>query len=89
MSINFPNRSRSYDETEKRVRFLGYDGMFEIKFFVGIDALAKAVARHVSGESEGLAAFDTMRRQILEAAERVYGRGKRGNMIVLTAADFA
>lgn len=88
MSIAFPNSSRSYDATEKRIRFLGYDGMFEVRFFIGIDALAKAVAVSLSGEKDALAAFDRMRRVILETAEKAYARGKRNNMCVLTPADF-
>jgi hypothetical protein len=87
MSITFPNRSRSYDESERRVRFMGYDGMFEVKFFVGIDTLAKALAAKLSSENEALSAFDNLRKKILEAAERVYGKSKRGNMFVLTPAD--
>lgn len=88
MSIEFPNRSRSYDNTEKRVRFLGHDGMFEVRFFIGLDALAKTVAGKISGEKDALVAFDERRRSILEAAEKAYLRGKRNNMCVLTAADF-
>jgi hypothetical protein len=88
MSIAFPNRSRSYDETEKRVRFLGHDGMFEVRFFIGLDALAKTAAAIVSSEKEALSAFDEKRRWILEAAEKAYSRGKNNNMCVLTAADF-
>lgn len=87
MSIAFPNRSRSYDESERRVRFMGYDGMYEIKFFVGIDTLAKALAAKLSSEKEALSAFDDLRKKILEAAERVYGKSKRSNMFILTAAD--
>lgn len=88
MSIAFPNRSRSYDATEKRVRFFGYDGMFEVRFFIGLDALAQIAAGIVSCEKDALAAFDQARRVILEAAERTYLRTKRNNMCVLTAADF-
>ncbi|WP_425277585.1 DUF1488 family protein [Hyphomicrobium nitrativorans] len=29
MALSFPNRSRSYDERGRRVRFWGYDGAFE------------------------------------------------------------
>lgn len=88
MSIAFPNRSRSFDSTEKRVRFLGYDGMFEVRFFIGLDALAKTGAGSVSSETDALSAFDDKRRSILEAAEKAYLRGKRNNMCVLTPADF-
>ncbi|NLS07259.1 DUF1488 domain-containing protein [Rhizobium sp. P32RR-XVIII] len=41
MAIEFHNGARSYDEISRRVRFLGHDGMFEIRFFVDIDVLAK------------------------------------------------
>lgn len=88
MSIAFPNRSRSYDSTEKRVRFFGYDGMFEVRFFIGTDALAAAATGIVACETDALAAFDNARRSILEAAEKTYLRSKRNNMCVLTAADF-
>ena len=40
MSLVFPNRSRSFDEARKAVRFLGYDGMFEVPFLVQAEALA-------------------------------------------------
>lgn len=88
MSIAFPNSSRSYDSTERRVRFLGYDGMFEVRFFIGLDALAKTAAGKISSENDALAAFDATRRRILEVAEKAYLRGKRNNMCVLTATDF-
>lgn len=44
MTLLFPNRSRSFDDVRKVVRFLGYDGMFEIRFFVEAAALAKTSA---------------------------------------------
>lgn len=37
MTIAFPNSARSYDETARRIRLLGDDGMFEIRFFVDIE----------------------------------------------------
>ena len=88
MSVAFPNRSRSYDPTERRIRFLGYDGVFEVRFFIGLDALAKTAAARVSSETDALAAFDRMRRQILETAEKAYLRGKRNNICVLAPSDF-
>ncbi|TIX53614.1 MAG: DUF1488 domain-containing protein, partial [Mesorhizobium sp.] len=42
MTLNFPNRSRSYDAAAKRIRFVGHDGMFEVPFFVEIAALSAA-----------------------------------------------
>ncbi|MBX9454833.1 MAG: DUF1488 domain-containing protein [Rhizobium sp.] len=88
MSIAFPNRSRSFDPTEKRVRFLGHDGMFEVRFFIGLDTLGKTASSAITSEGDALSAFDEKRRLILEAAEKAYARGKRNNMCVLTAADF-
>ena len=34
MTLDFPNRSRSFDEARNAVRFIGHDGMFEVPFFV-------------------------------------------------------
>lgn len=88
MPIAFPNHSRSYDTTAKWVRFLGYDGMFEVRFFIGLDALEKTTTASVSNETDALNAFDRMRRLILETAEKAYLRGRRNNRCVLTATDF-
>lgn len=44
MTLAFPNPSRSYDATGKAVRFAGPDGMFEVRFYVEVDALMKAGA---------------------------------------------
>ena len=41
MSLTFPNRSRSYDEAGKRIRFVGHDGMFQISFSVAADAMTR------------------------------------------------
>jgi hypothetical protein len=88
MALTFPNRSRSYDENGHRIRFFGYDGMFEVRFFLELDALAKAFTKKISGENDCLAAFDAMRKLILETAEKVYGQRKGANMHVLTSSDF-
>jgi hypothetical protein len=84
MPIAFPNSARSYDESSRRVRFLGHDGMFEIRFFVDIDVLTKETS---SSERDYLAAFDRLRSSILDVAKRVYG-SKPQNLIVLKRADF-
>ncbi len=87
MAIEFPNRARSYDESARRVRFIGHDGMFEIRFFVDIDVLAKGPCEMATSERDYLAAFDRLRATILGVAERVY-KSKRTNLIVLKRADF-
>ena len=39
MALNFPNPSRSYDETKHCVRFWAYDESLRFRFFVEEDAL--------------------------------------------------
>jgi hypothetical protein len=84
MALIFPNRSRSFDEARKGVRFTGYDGMFEVRFLVEEAALGSA---QNSSEAAYLNAFDAARSSIQEAASRVY-QHRRGNNFTLTAADF-
>lgn len=84
MTLAFLNPSRSYDPAQRRVRFVGHDGMFEIAFSVEVDVLS---ARG-DGEAGCLAAFDRARDSILRVARKAYAR-KRKNIYVLTAADFA
>lgn len=86
MTLEFPNRSRNFDEARKAVRFIGYDGMFEIRFFVEAAALASASPGRSGVESDCLAAFDALRPSIHDAARSAYDR-KRGDSYVLTAAD--
>jgi hypothetical protein len=86
MSLNFPNRSRSYDSAAKRVRFVGHDGMFEVPFSVEIGAFSKAKPLPVS-EDGYLAAFDAARTSIYDVAREAYSHGRK-NMYVLTSADF-
>ncbi len=85
MTLIFPNRSRSFDETRKVVRFLGYDGMFEVRFFVEANALANTMATGMS-EEDYLRAFDAARSSIQDAAIKAYRRN-RGGTYTLTAAD--
>ena len=87
MTLMFPNRSRSFDEARKAIRFLGYDGMFQVPFLVEVAALAKKTGSPKTTEADCLAAFDAARASILEIAQKVYSHGRRTNY-VLTAADF-
>lgn len=87
MAIAFPNSARSYDEAAKRIRFLGHDGMFEIRFFVEIDVLTKELFSSGRSERDYLTAFDRLRTRILDVAKRVY-TSKRTNSIILKLADF-
>lgn len=89
MTLNFPNESRSFDETRKRVRFWGYDRAMEISFFVEADALQKLHPGAAGNETELLQAFDAARQLIHATANKVYSRGSRQSYShVLTASDF-
>ena len=86
MSLEFPNRSRSFDETRRAVRFTGYDGMFAVAFLVEAGALVKS-ARPAPSEADCLTAFDAARGTILDVARKAYG-GVRRPLYTLTASDF-
>jgi hypothetical protein len=87
MAVAFPNSARSYDEANRRVRFLGYDGMFEVRFFVSADVLAGELSQPTTSAGDYLAAFDALRPRIQKVAERAYAR-TRNSMIVLNLEDF-
>jgi hypothetical protein len=92
MTLNFPNASRSYDETRHLVRFWGYDSTLEISFFIEAGALCKLMPQAGSLEAGSLEAdclesFDAARERIFDAARRVYARGRQGPYL-LAAADF-
>ena len=87
MTLEFPNRSRSFDEARNAVRFIGHDGMFEVPFFVEASVLARAGRGAVQSETDFLTAFDAARGKILDVAREAYSHGRRTSYI-LTAADF-
>ena len=90
MTLAFPNPSRSFDETRNAVCFVGHDGMFQIRFFVEAEALAKscvALGGKVSTETAYLSAFDALRTSIQSVAGKAYARNRRDSY-TLTAADF-
>jgi hypothetical protein len=87
MNLNFPNHSRSYDESHKCVRFWGHDGTFEIPFFVDLDALAKLQKLPQLDELTILDSFDRWRARIIGVASSVY-RSNRRPSHRLVAADF-
>lgn len=89
MTLEFPNRSRSFDEVRDAVRFTGYDGMFEVSFYVESGALSAprtTLAAHAGAEAAYLSAFDAHRSSILDAARNAYAR-KRSDRYTLTAGD--
>jgi hypothetical protein len=85
--IEFPNHSRSYDQTRRAVRFWGHDSAIEASFFIDEDALRRIQPDAPPDESGLLNAFDSNRDVICAAAARVYVRGSRGSYN-LVAANF-
>jgi len=87
MSLNFPNRSRSYDATLRAVRFWGHDGPMEVSFFVGEEALKRIQPGMPPDEAGLLSAFDSHCALIHATATKVYKRGRKGSY-ELNPADF-
>jgi Protein of unknown function (DUF1488) len=87
MSLNFPNRSRSYDATLRAVRFWGHDGPMEAAFFVNEEALERIQPGMLLDEAGALGVFDSHCALIHATATKVYKRGHRGSY-ELNAADF-
>ncbi len=86
MTLTFPNSTRSYDTKRRGVHFQGYDGMFEVPFFVTGDALSDERSQ-ADAEAQYLAAFNSSRNTIYDVAREIYCNGRKG-IYVLTAADF-
>ncbi len=78
MTINFPNRSRSYDATRHAVRFWEYDQSMESSFFIMADTLKEMQPNLRFDANDILQAFDANRERIYSIAARVYARGRRG-----------
>jgi hypothetical protein len=90
MSLSFPNPSRDFQKSRNAVGFTGYDGMFEVQFFIEVDALAKLEVNSNSSdahESRWLIAFDALRTSILDVARKTYANSRRTSY-TLTVADF-
>ncbi|MBB4351140.1 DUF1488 domain-containing protein [Aliirhizobium cellulosilyticum] len=68
MGIRFPNEARSFNDKNRCVRFSGYDGMFEVKFYLATDVLACGKAHRHASESDYLTSFDALRPRILKVA---------------------
>ena len=85
--IEFPNHSRSYDQTRRAVRFWGYDSAIEASFFIEEDALRRIQPDARPDASGFLNAFDSNRDVICAVAAKVYVRGSRGSYD-LVAANF-
>jgi len=90
VTLEFLNPSRSFDEERNAVRFIGHDGMFEVRFFVEVEALARTRTafrgKEVSHEMY-LSVFDSSLREIHEVARKAYSRDRR-SLQTLTADSF-
>ena len=86
MTLEFPNRSRSFDEARNAIRFIGHNGMFEVHFFVEAAALVQPGMTDLS-ETDFLTAFDAARGSIHDVAREAYSHGRRTSY-TLTMADF-
>lgn len=85
--IDFPNHSRSYDQTRRAVRFWGHDSAIEASFFIDESALRRIQPDAQPDASGFLNAFDCNRDLICAAAAKIYVRGSRGSYN-LVAANF-
>ncbi len=81
MSLSFPNRSRSYDEANRQIRFSGHDGMFEVPFRIDVESLATKTRV----EAGFLEAFDSARVAIYACARQAYSQGRK-KVYVLNSA---
>jgi hypothetical protein len=90
-ALNFPNPSRSYDDTGHGVRFWGYDQTFEISFFVEEEALSKVNPGTTADEAGFLHTFDDNRDRICKVAGNIYSRRRKASYVfsyILTESDF-
>lgn len=86
MNLQFPNRSRSYNETRHRIQFWGHDSAKEVSFYLEADALARIDPNGGMDEDAALRAFDANRARIEHAAARVYSRQAHASY-TLNASD--
>ena len=85
--LNFPNRCRSFEPRQDRVRFWGYDSALEITFFLDGATLREMTTGPMSDEAEILKAFDSEMDRIHELARTAYGNDReRSHTFVLTTS---
>ena len=87
MSLEFPNQSRSIDDTRQSVRIWGHDGALEISLFVEFAALHWFCRDQLKSEFDLLRAFDTYRSRIRDAAARIHARVSKGIFVCVVHAD--
>jgi len=89
VKLLFPNPSRSYDESQHRVRFWGYDSAIEISFYIDTAALKLMCPNIKNVETDFLHAFDSKIATIHDVAEKIYiARKNRSFDFILSVNDF-
>lgn len=89
MTLEFPNKCRSFESTKKSIRFWGYDSIVEVTFFIELNAIKKLFPNTDLDEKPLLQAFDRAVVHIHEVATRIYGRNRSHSFVyVLTENDF-
>lgn len=88
MTLNFPNRNRTYDNSRRAVRFWGHERVMECVFFMTEGALRRLRPNLQSDEAGFLSAFDANRELIDATAAKVYARGRRKASYDLLTSDF-
>jgi hypothetical protein len=78
MALAFPNSSRSYDPDHKCIRFVGYDGMFQVFFSITVAAISEK-RFDADGEEMYLKLFDSARAAIYGFAMKTYARTKKNS----------
>jgi hypothetical protein len=87
MKLSFPNPCRSFDASNGRVCFWGYDRTIEIAFFIGEDALRRLCPDMAGAEAGFLTAFDAVRERIHKIADQVYVRAGKGSIACMLAVE--
>lgn len=77
-----------YSPTRDTINFWGYNQSIETLFSISTAALQQLAPGTLRREEALLAAFDRNRERILEAATRIYGRGRLGVSYDLNPTDF-
>ena len=86
MALNFLNNNRNFDPARKTLSFWGHDNTFEVAFRLDESALNRITGLQQVGEAAALAAFDTNRTQIRNAAHRLYRKTSK-RYCELSASD--
>lgn len=91
MALEFPNSSRSFDDSKSRINFWGYDRTIEVSYFIGADALKRFNKDVGTQETELLEVFDAKIDKIHKVAARVYDKSPKGKgayTFILNDEDF-